>query len=146
MAMLKCRYMTPQRNRSNGGFLQPHHHAFSRVHVRLYAWQRQKMKPISEASFMQQVKALAYIHGWDCHHASPTQTAKGRWLTSGAVGFPDLVLCHKVKGLIFAELKSAKGRTSPAQEHWLSILHPHAECYIWRPEDLQLIEQRLASS
>ena len=64
------------------------------------------MIPISEASFLQQVKALAYIHGWDCHHASPTQTAKGRWLTSGAVGFPDLVLCHKVKGLIFAELKT----------------------------------------
>jgi hypothetical protein len=103
------------------------------------------MTPISEASFLQQVKALAYIHGWDCHHASPTQTAKGRWLTSGAVGFPDLVLCHKVKGLIFAELKSAKGRISPAQEHWLSILNPHAECYIWRPEQLQEIEHRLAS-
>jgi hypothetical protein len=104
-----------------------------------------RMQPISEASFLQQVKALAYLHSWDCHHASPTQTAKGRWLTSGAVGFPDLVLCHKVKGLIFAELKSAKGRTSPAQEHWLEILHPHAECYIWRPEDLVAIEQRLAS-
>ena len=103
------------------------------------------MTPISEASFLQQVKALAYIHGWDCHHASPTQTAKGRWLTSGAVGFPDLVLCHKVKGLVFAELKSTKGRTSPAQEHWLEILHPHAECYIWRPEDLPAIERRLAS-
>ncbi len=114
--------------------------------MRVHAWKRQEMKPISEASFLQQVKALAYIHGWDCHHASPTQTAKGRWLTSGAVGFPDLVLCHKVKGLIFAELKSEKGRTSDAQDHWLEILNPHVECYVWRPEDLQLIEQRLASA
>jgi hypothetical protein len=103
------------------------------------------MQPISEASFLQQVKALAYIHGWDCHHASPTQTAKGRWLTSGAVGFPDLVLCHKVKGLIFAELKTTKGKTTPAQDHWLEILNPHVECYVWRPDDLHDIEQRLAS-
>ena len=104
------------------------------------------MTPISEASFLQQVKGLAYIHGWDCHHAQPSMTRTGRYITTGAAGFPDLVLAHKVKGLIFAELKTAKGKTSIAQEHWLTILHPHAECYIWRPEDLHLIEQRLASS
>jgi hypothetical protein len=68
-----------------------------------------------------------------------------QYITTGATGFPDLVLAHKIKGLIFAELKTAKGKTSIAQEHWLTILHPHAECYIWRPEDLVAIEQRLAS-
>ena len=114
------------------------------VHVRISAGA--KMIPISEASFLQQVKALAYLHSWDCHHASPTQTAKGRWLTSGAVGFPYLVLCHKVKGLIFAELKTTKGKTTAAQDHWFEILNPHVECYVWRPEDLHLIEQRLAST
>jgi hypothetical protein len=104
------------------------------------------MIPVSEASFLQQVKALAYIHHWDCHHAQPSMTRTGRYITTGAAGFPDLVLCHKVKGLIFAELKTTKGRTSPAQEHWLDILNPHAECYIWRPEDLTAIEHRLATS
>ena len=113
------------------------------VYVRISA--RAKVTPISEAAFLQQVKALAYIHHWDCHHASPTQTAKGRWLTSGAVGFPDLVLCHKVKGLIFAELKTVKGKLSPAQDHWLEILNTHVECYVWRPDDLPAIERRLAS-
>lgn len=102
------------------------------------------MQPISEASFLQQVKALAYIHGWDCHHASPTQTAKGRWLTSGSPGFPDLVLAHEQRGLIFAELKTSKGKPSEAQLSWLRTLHPHAECYLWRPNDLTDIERRLS--
>jgi len=103
------------------------------------------MIPISEASFLQQVKGLAYIHGWDCHHAQPSLVGK-RWMTTGAAGFPDLVLCHPAKGLIFAELKTAKGKTSIAQDHWLAILNRHAEVYIWRPDDLKDIEHRLASS
>jgi hypothetical protein len=48
------------------------------------------MTPISEASFLQQVKGLAYIHGWDCHHAQPSMTRTGRYITTGAAGFPDL--------------------------------------------------------
>ena len=103
------------------------------------------MIPISEASFLQQVKALAYLHSWDCHHASPTQTAKGRWLTSGAVGFPDLVLCHKVKGLIFAELKSDMGRLSDSQELWSQAINENgAEHHVWRPKDIDAISARLA--
>jgi len=73
-------------------------------------------------------------------------TRTGRYITTGAAGFPDLVLAHRARGLIFAELKTAKGKTSIAQEHWLTILNPHAECYIWRPDDLKDIEHRLASS
>ena len=102
------------------------------------------MTGISEASFLQQVKGLAYIHGWDCHHAQPSMTRTGRYITTGAAGFPDLVLCHPTKGLIFAELKTAKGKTSIAQDHWLAILNRHAEVYIWRPEQLQEIEHRLS--
>jgi hypothetical protein len=50
-------------------------------------------------------------------------------------GFPDLTL---VKGtrLIFAELKSAKGTTSPEQIEWLAALRgTSAEVYLWRPCD-----------
>jgi len=71
-------------------------------------------------------------------------TRTGRYITTGAAGFPDLVLAHKTRGLIFAELKTTKGKTSIAQEHWLNILNPHAEVYIWRPEQLQEIEHRLS--
>jgi hypothetical protein len=46
------------------------------------------MTPISEASFLQQVKALAYLHGWAFHHATPSMTSKGKWITTGAWASP----------------------------------------------------------
>ena len=102
------------------------------------------MTPISEASFLQQVKGLAYIHGWTLHHAQPSLTRTGRYLTTGSPGFPDVVLVHKDKGLIFAELKTTKGKLSEAQENWLAMLNRHAEVYVWRPDDLKDIEHRLS--
>jgi hypothetical protein len=102
------------------------------------------MTPISEASFLQQVKALAYIHGWTLHHSQPSLTRTGRYLTTGSPGFPDVVLVHKDKGLIFAELKTTKGKLSEAQENWLAMLNRHAEVYVWRPDDLKDIEHRLS--
>ena len=102
------------------------------------------MIPISEASFQAQVKSLAYIHGWSLHHSQPSMTRTGRYITTGAAGFPDLVLCHPTKGLIFAELKTTKGKTSISQDHWLTILNRNAEVYVWRPEQLQEIEHRLS--
>ena len=103
------------------------------------------MKPISEASFLQQVKALAYLHGWAFHHATPSQTSKGKWITTGAPGFPDLVMAHPERGVIMAELKTTKGKTTTAQDGWMRALAPHVECYLWRPDDLPAIERRLAS-
>ncbi len=102
------------------------------------------MLPISEASFLQQVKGLAYIHGWTFHHSQPSLTRTGRYLTTGSPGFPDVVLVHKDKGLIFAELKTTKGKLSEAQENWLAMLNRHAEVYVWRPDDLKDIEHRLS--
>ena len=103
------------------------------------------MTPISEASFLQQVKALAYLHGWAFHHATPSMTSKGKWITTGAVGFPDLVLAHRARGLIFAELKTEKSKNiTDAQIDWYRRIHPHAEMYLWRPSDLDFIAQRLS--
>jgi hypothetical protein len=102
------------------------------------------MIPISEASFMTQVKALAYQYGWSLHHSQPSMTRTGRYITTGSVGFPDIVMAHPTKGLLFCELKTEKGKASEAQLHWLSILKPHAECYLWRPSDLDFIAQRLS--
>lgn len=102
------------------------------------------MIPISEAAFLQQVKALAYIHGWAFHHQSPMRTPRGKIITGGSVGFPDLVLAHKVRGVIFAELKTTKGKTTAAQDDWLERLGPHVECYLWRPWDIDFIATRLS--
>jgi hypothetical protein len=88
---------------------------------------------------------LAYLHHWTVHHSQPSMTKTGRYITTGSPGFPDLVLAHEQRGLIFAELKTSKGKASEAQLSWLRILHPHAECYLWRPADLTFIAGRLAS-
>jgi hypothetical protein len=45
-------------------------------------------------------------------------------------GFPDLVLVHPTRpelGIVFLELKSAKGRTSPAQARWIMALRRSGE-------------------
>jgi hypothetical protein len=103
------------------------------------------MLHISEASFMAQVKALAYIHGWVVHHSQPSMTRTGRYMTMGSVGFCDLVMAHRDKGVIFAELKTQKGKTTAAQDYWGSSLERHVEYYVWRPSDFDFIAQRLAS-
>ena len=102
------------------------------------------MTPISEAAFLQQVKSLAYVNHWSFHHSQPSLTRRGKYITTGSAGFPDLVLAHEQRGLIFAELKTSKGKASDAQLTWLRTLHPHAECYLWRPEDLDAIALRLS--
>ena len=135
---------THPRNRSDARPVDVHYHDFSRVYVWLYVGQRQ-MKGISEASFMSQVKALAYQYGWSLHHAQPSMTRTGRYITTGSPGFPDIVMAHPRGGLIFAELKTEIGKLSYAQMNWRAMLVPHAECYVWRPRDLQTIAERLAA-
>jgi hypothetical protein len=104
------------------------------------------MKAISESAFQTQVKALAYQYGWSLHHSQPSMTRTGRYITTGAPGFPDLVLCHEQKGLIFAELKTEKGLPSATQLSWMQMLAPHAECYLWRPSMLPSIALRLSQT
>jgi hypothetical protein len=46
--------------------------------------------------------------------------------------------------VIMCELKTAKGKTTPAQDDWLERLSPHVECYLWRPDDIDFISTRLS--
>ena len=73
-------------------------------------------------------------------------TSKGRWITTGSPGFPDVVMAHKERGVIMAELKTdaKSSKTTVAQDDWLERLSPHIECYLWRPKDLDFIAQRLS--
>lgn len=104
------------------------------------------MSPISEAEFLTQIKALAYLNHWSCHHSQPSLTRRGQYITTGSAGFPDLVLAHEQRGLIFAELKTEKGKASVTQLNWIRTLSPHAECYLWRPSMLPAIALRLSQS
>ena len=102
---------------------------------------------ISEASFQSVVIDLAKTCGWMVQHSKNVQLKNGRWMTpvSGMAGFPDLVLVHhRFGGPVFAELKSAIGQLSPAQELWRDTLQAAgAEWHLWRPRDLDEIKTRL---
>ena len=104
------------------------------------------MFKINERAFQQAVVELATMTGWLVHHTLPAQNSAGRWRTptQGNIGFPDLVLVHPKRGVIYAELKSAVGRVSEAQRRWLDTLEQAgAEAYVWRPIDIQFIRTRL---
>jgi hypothetical protein len=95
---------------------------------------------MTEQELQDAVIDLAKLLGWHVMHQRPGRTASG-WRTTiqGHVGFPDLVLLRPPR-LIFAELKTARGRVDFGQATWLNGLDavPHVEQFVWRPADWQL--------
>lgn len=98
---------------------------------------------MTEADFQQQVLDLARLYRWRAYHTHDSRRSEP--------GFPDLVLLRAPR-LIFAELKTARGRLTRAQCDWLEDLGQVAdagrssradrggvEVYLWRPADLQVI-------
>jgi hypothetical protein len=103
------------------------------------------MVAISEKEFQNKVVALAIMYGWRVTHFRASQVG-GKWMTAiqGHSGFPDLCMAHADKGLVFAELKTERGKLDPAQVNWLRTLDAAgAEAYVWRPSDMQFITNRL---
>ena len=100
-----------------------------------------------ESILQSQVIQLAKMNGFRVHHARPVQQANGRWLTAiaGDAGFPDLVLAHPERGVLFLELKAEKGKLSEAQIQWAQALSRHVEYYLIRPQDLEKLAKRLGA-
>mgnify|MGYP001594853267 CR=1 FL=1 len=111
-------------------------------------------KGMTEREFQKQVLELAHAYGWLVFHARPGMTSRvGRdgkpvWVTpmQGDPGFPDLVLARpdpKAPRLILAELKTARGRLTAAQQVWQEALgdaeHRDWEYYTWWPSQLDEI-------
>jgi len=93
---------------------------------------------MTEKAWQTYVVDLAKWNGWHVYHPLPVRNEKGVWRTAtqGDTGFPDLVLAHPTRGVIFAELKSATGRLSDNQIQWIGTLKAAgAEVYVWRPSD-----------
>ena len=81
---------------------------------------------MTEAALQQMVIDLAHWAGWMHYHVTDSRRTRP--------GFPDLVLVHTVTGrVIFAELKSDKGRVRPEQDVWLQHLGKQHDAFLWRP-------------
>ena len=93
-----------------------------------------------EGDFLAQVVEVAQRYGWLVAHHPDSRKLQGD------PGLPDLVLARG-GWVIFAELKSERGRVSDDQQRWLDAIGPdiEAECadatshaaYVWRPADLE---------
>lgn len=75
---------------------------------------------------MDQVMALAALRGWKAWHDTDSRR--------NAAGFPDLVLLRD--RVVWAELKSERGRLRDEQARFLTLLRAAGqEVYVWRPSD-----------
>ena len=87
---------------------------------------------------------VAHLHKWICAHFRPARTSTG-WRTpveADAEGFPDLTLVRSGdRRILFIEVKTEKGKTTPAQEQWLEALRETGKCevYLWRPSQWETI-------
>jgi hypothetical protein len=104
------------------------------------------MKANSEKQFQTQVIQLSQFYGWRTYFTHDSRRSPA--------GFPDLVLVRPPE-LIFAELKTEKGRVRPEQADWLADLEAVArtlavegvralDVCLWRPSQFDEINARLA--
>ena len=90
----------------------------------------------TEKDFQQQIKDMAELFGWWAFHPYDSRRSPAGW--------PDLVMIHRTTGrTIFVEVKTMKGRVSNAQSVCLELLGMQNEVYVWRPSDLEAIEEVL---
>ena len=82
---------------------------------------------MTEKQLQNNILQLASLSGWLAYHTFNSRRSEP--------GFPDLVLARRDR-LLFAELKSAKGRLTSEQKAWAAALkETSAEIYLWRPKD-----------
>jgi hypothetical protein len=92
---------------------------------------------VTEDDLKGAVMDLCKLLGLLVHHDRPARTEHG-WRTAieGDEGFPDLVIAGR-RGVLFRELKSAKGKPTLPQQLWLDRLFAAgADVGLWRPADL----------
>lgn len=89
----------------------------------------------SEKQFAAMFERYAKLRGWVYFHA---------WNSRHSVaGFPDYVLVRG-RAVLFVELKTDKGKVSPAQEGWIERLRAaDQEAVVWRPSQWAEIERVL---
>ena len=75
---------------------------------------------------------LARRYGWLVYHVPDSRRATAR-------GCPDLICLNESQArVMFAELKTEKGKIRPEQTFWIGVLKAAGiEVHVWRPSDLQ---------
>jgi hypothetical protein len=88
-----------------------------------------ELRGMNEKAFLKQVVVLARHLGWRWYH---TFISKG-----SDPGFPDLVLVRQGFPVIFAELKSERGKLTESQAEWITLLSQNClhRAFVWRPSD-----------
>jgi|HubBroStandDraft_5_1064220.scaffolds.fasta_scaffold2299985_1 hypothetical protein len=91
----------------------------------------------TEDQLLSYVTDMLGYKGWLWHHAGDSRRS--------SAGLPDIVAVRGGR-VIFAELKTAKGRFRAEQLRWFDRLLacPGVETYCWRPMDLEDIAEILA--
>jgi hypothetical protein len=98
---------------------------------------QQPLQRISERAFMQAVMDYARLLGWRVYHVHDSRRSEP--------GFPDLCLVGHGR-VIFAELKTERGRLTDAQRDWLRELEEAGvAAFVWKPSSWAHIEAVLAT-
>lgn len=100
----------------------------------------------TEDQFQRAVIELAQRCGRRVAHFRKARTKAGNWITPVAgdgAGFPDLVIVLDDE-VLFAELKTDKGKVTHGQVEWIEALRKAGQrAEIWRPRDWPYIEETL---
>jgi hypothetical protein len=101
------------------------------------------VKPAVVRGRMTEAKLLAHVLrrmkdlGYTAYHTHDSRRSQP--------GYPDIAAVRGSR-LLYAELKSAKGVLTREQRGWLDALwSAGAECYVWRPADLDWIDKILTN-
>jgi hypothetical protein len=90
------------------------------------------LPPQTEREFQASVVKYAKMLGYRVYHTHDSRRS--------VAGFPDLVLVRRPR-IVFAELKSQRGRVTDDQAYWIRDLRAcGAEVYLWRPSDWPAVE------
>ena len=98
---------------------------------------RKMVSEYREDALLADCRKIARQHGWLTYHTHDARRSEE--------GFPDLVATDGCT-VLFAELKTRTGKLTEAQSLWIEMLR-HAtrlETYVWRPDDLPTIRERLS--
>jgi hypothetical protein len=93
---------------------------------------------MTHIQLLNRVVKIARGHGWLAYFTHDSRRSPP--------GFPDLTLTRAGE-MIVAELKIGAAPVTEAQQAWLDALElvPGLETYVWRDDQMPLIEARLAA-